>query len=243
MTDMKWKPSEVSPEDVRLALQKVQLSESRSTDDGSKIVPQVLISAARYAIESLMASLQSLKDEIQKLERQIMERLTLTNAPLSPGSESLREQHPIAAPSCTPRPKAARRRVMPSKSIFCCECVKEVPARLTDGKEIYPHRSDLFDLPFWKCDACNNFVGCHHKTKDRTRPLGVIVSQPIKNMRKKIHALLDPVWQSGKRHRGSVYAEMSKRLGYQFHTAEIRTIREANVIYGHAQEIAATPNP
>jgi hypothetical protein len=132
-------------------------------------------------------------------------------------------------------------RVSEVRTIYCCECAKDVSARLTDGKEIYPHRSDLFDLPFWKCNACHNFVGCHHKTKDRTRPLGVIVSQPIKNMRKKIHALLDPIWQEGHRHRKSVYAEMSRRLGYQFHTAEIRTIDQANLIYQHVQQLAKNP--
>lgn len=35
--------------------------------------------------------------------------------------------------------------------IFCCGCQKEVDALLTSGAEIYPHRCDLKDLPFWKC--------------------------------------------------------------------------------------------
>jgi len=71
-----------------------------------------------------------------------------------------------------------------SMSLYCCACRADVPARLTDGGEIYPHRADLADLPFWKCDACNNFVGCHHQTKNRTHPLGCIPSPEIKNARK-----------------------------------------------------------
>ena len=83
-------------------------------------------------------------------------------------------------------------------NIRCCGCQKKVEARLTDGSEIYPHRKDLYSLPFWKCDVCGNFVGCHHKTKNRTRPLGCIPTPEIKNARKHIHAILDPLWQSGK---------------------------------------------
>lgn len=63
---------------------------------------------------------------------------------------------------------------MTNRAIFCCCCENDVHARLTDGREIYPHRHDLYSLPFWRCDGCGNHVGCHHKTKDRTRPLGVI---------------------------------------------------------------------
>lgn len=77
--------------------------------------------------------------------------------------------------------------------IYCCGCEKKVPARLTDGAEIYPHRHDLSGLPFWKCDTCGNFVGCHHKTKNRTRPLGCIPTPEIKEARKRIHSLLDPL--------------------------------------------------
>lgn len=77
--------------------------------------------------------------------------------------------------------------------IHCCECGNDVDARLTDGREIYPHRLDLFSLPFWKCDKCKNFVGCHHKTKYRTKPLGCIPTPEIKNARKQIHSLLDPL--------------------------------------------------
>jgi hypothetical protein len=71
MSELKWKRDEVDPEQVRLALQKVQLSESRSTDDGSKIVPPILIAAARYAIESLTTTNQSLIAEVEKLRGQV----------------------------------------------------------------------------------------------------------------------------------------------------------------------------
>ena len=114
--------------------------------------------------------------------------------------------------------------------IYCCQCEKEVDARLTSGAEIYPHRNDLSSLPFWKC-KCGNFVGCHHKTPQRTRPLGCIPTPEIRNARKHIHAILDPIWKNGKMKRGSLYAEISDRIGYQFHTSEIRSIEEARNVY------------
>ena len=115
--------------------------------------------------------------------------------------------------------------------IYCCECGKEVDARLTSGEEIYPHRKDLYLLPFWKCDACNNYVGCHHKSTNPTRPLGIIPNQDIRNSRKHIHGLIDPLWKSKKIGRSELYAKLSKKLGRQYHTADIRSIEEARLIY------------
>jgi len=86
-------------------------------------------------------------------------------------------------------------------------------------------------LPFWKCDTCNNFVGCHHKTKDRTRPLGCIPTKEIKEARIHIHAILDPIWKSGKIQRKHLYARLSEKLGYQYHTAELRSIEQARKVY------------
>lgn len=119
----------------------------------------------------------------------------------------------------------------PKHSIHCCGCNAKVEARLTDGTEIYPHRQDLADLPFWKCDRCGNHVGCHHKTSDRTRPLGCIPTPEIREARKHIHALVDPLWKLKKISRKSLYAEIKTRTGKVYHTAEIGTLEEARAIY------------
>lgn len=122
--------------------------------------------------------------------------------------------------------------------LWCCKCADYVDARLTDGAEVYPHRSDLADLPFWRCDACGNWVGCHHKTKKRTRPLGNIPSPELKKARGHIHALIDPLWKSKKIKRGALYNRMSEKLGWKYHTATLRTIDEARQAYRAGQEIA-----
>lgn len=127
--------------------------------------------------------------------------------------------------------------IVGSMLLECVECKLTVEARLVDGKEVYPHRPDLHSLPFWKCDDCGNFVGCHHKTKDRTRPLGCIPNKEIKEARKHIHALLDPLWKNGHIGRKKLYKELSRQLGYEYHTAELKDIDEARKVYRLIQDI------
>jgi hypothetical protein len=124
------------------------------------------------------------------------------------------------------------------RSIHCCGCDSLVDARLTDGREIYPHRPDLGDLPFWRCDACGNFVGCHHKSKNRTAPLGCIPTPAIKQARIQIHAILDPLWRSGTLPRKRIYKRLSNVLGWQYHTGLIRSIEEARIVYRLVRDIA-----
>lgn len=117
--------------------------------------------------------------------------------------------------------------------IYCVGCLKEVEARLTNGFEIYPHRPDLSTLPFWKCDSCKNYVGCHHKTKDSTRPLGVIPTAELRKARQHIHRILDPLWQKGQYTRQELYAILTHRLGgtKRYHTADVNSLEEARQVY------------
>jgi hypothetical protein len=115
--------------------------------------------------------------------------------------------------------------------IHCCECNIFIEARLTNGEEIYPHRIDLYKLPFWICDKCSNYVGCHHKTKNRTMPLGSIPTPELRKERRYMHSILDPIWKSGKMKRKDIYAMISKKIGRDFHTADIRTTKEALEIF------------
>ena len=121
--------------------------------------------------------------------------------------------------------------------IYCTGCQDTVDARLADGAEIYPHRKDLKSLPFWKCDNCGNYVGCHHKTADHTRPLGCIPTAEIKKARQHIHRLIDPVWKAKRISRGSLYAKMEAVLGKPYHTAEIQSVEEARDVYRAALTI------
>jgi ABC-type ATPase with predicted acetyltransferase domain len=126
--------------------------------------------------------------------------------------------------------------------IWCCGCDGLVNPRLTDGLEIYPYRTDLHKLPFWKCDVCGNYVGCHHKTETPTKPLGCIPTDEIKNARKHIHRVIDTIWKSKKMSRGLVYSKLSSELGYEYHTAEIRDLDEARKIYKLAVKLNGQSN-
>lgn len=127
---------------------------------------------------------------------------------------------------------------MKHRTIYCCGCEKDVAARLTDGREIYPHRSDLRALPFWKCDGCGNSVGCHHKTRDRTNPLGCIPTPEIKAARQEIHRTIDPIWKSGRVGRRALYDMIAHLIGvHEYHTAEIRSADQAREVIRVAREI------
>lgn len=121
----------------------------------------------------------------------------------------------------------------PFKKIWCCNCNKEVWTILTKGKVLYPYIKDIQDKPFWQCKACKGFVGCH--PEDRyNKPLGTIPTPRIKEARKEIHKILDPLWKNAKRRskkRSALYSELSRYLGYEFHTGEISCIEEAKKIY------------
>ena len=120
------------------------------------------------------------------------------------------------------------------KKIYCCGCGKDVTANLIDGSLVYPHRQDLYHLWFWSCPHCHCYVGCH---KGTSNPLGVIPTKDIMNARKHIHAILDPLWKSGKHKRKDLYNEISGKLGWNYHTAMIRSVEEAREVYRAIREI------
>jgi len=125
-----------------------------------------------------------------------------------------------------------------TSSLYCCGCRADVSARLVDGREVYPHRSDLADLPFWKCDACGNFVGCHHKSAERTRPLGCIPTPDLKRARREIHRLLDSIWTEGWMSRREVYSAISDDIGHEYHTGDLRSLDEARKVWLIVNDLA-----
>ena len=125
------------------------------------------------------------------------------------------------------------------REIYCTNCERNVQARLTSGAEIYPHRPDLCDVPFWKCVSCGNYVGCHWKSTHPTKPLGVIPTPELRLARNKIHAVLDPLWKKGHIERKALYQRMGNAFGhkFQYHTAMIRSVEEAEIALKAAFQI------
>ncbi len=121
--------------------------------------------------------------------------------------------------------------------IYCCGCGDHVQANLVGGKSIYPHRPDLFYKFFYQCKSCLNYVGIHSNSvnsKIPYAPLGVIPTKDVRDIRKKIHTILDPLWKmkgSSAARRKNIYKYISDNLKYKYHTAELRTVKEGETVY------------
>ena len=116
------------------------------------------------------------------------------------------------------------------REIYCCECKKEVQARFTDWKEVYPNLRELPYHNFYICDVCKNFVGVH---KGTNIPLGTIPTKEIKEYRKKIHSIIDPIFiksKDKKRTRNNIYKFLSNAINKEYHTAELSTIEDCEKI-------------
>lgn len=116
---------------------------------------------------------------------------------------------------------------MSNDSIYCCECKKDIIPRKITGKQAYPHRMDLFNLTYFRCDTCRNFVGTHKGTEI---PLGVIANKEIKRQRMIIHSIIDPIWKNKTISRKNLYSQLSKVLGREYHTAELKSMDEIYLI-------------
>lgn len=122
--------------------------------------------------------------------------------------------------------------------IYCANCKKDVDTELVHGSEVYPHRKDLREVPFWECPSCNGKVGCHHKSMQPSRPLGIIPSPEIAEVRGRIHAVLDPLYRQKFTSRKDLYKRMAAKLGIkEYHTAQIRTLEEAQKVLDVADEV------
>ena len=94
------------------------------------------------------------------------------------------------------------------KKVICPYCGSE--AELVTGREIYPHRLDLYAKKFYQCEPCDAYVGCHPGTEN---PLGRLADIELREAKMRAHAAFDPIWKSGNKKRGSAYAWLADQLG------------------------------
>jgi hypothetical protein len=83
--------------------------------------------------------------------------------------------------------------------VICPYCNN--PAKLITGKDLYPHRPDLFMRKFWQCKPCDAYCGCHKPNKkmgfDGTQPLGRLADKTLRHAKTVAHSVFDPLWQEG----------------------------------------------
>ena len=91
---------------------------------------------------------------------------------------------------------------MQKASLLCPFCLNR--ANLVSGKQVYPHRPDLYALKFWLCEPCDAYIGCHkegarfkvgntHYTSDGTAALGTLADAKTRKVRKLIEACISTV--------------------------------------------------
>ena len=83
-------------------------------------------------------------------------------------------------------------------------------SNLVSGKEIYPHRKDLFSLSFYSCSGCDAYVGTHKGTK---KPLGRLANAELRKSKSEAHMAFDPLWKKGGMKRKEAYKWLAKSLG------------------------------
>jgi len=85
--------------------------------------------------------------------------------------------------------------------IIKCDYCGNVADHVT-GREIYPHRSDLWHKKFYHCEPCEAYVGCHEKTGE---PFGRLANKTLRRWKQIAHENFDPLWKSGLMTRTQAY--------------------------------------
>ena len=88
---------------------------------------------------------------------------------------------------------------------YCGEFSKKVT-----GKEVYPHRKDLYKLCFYQCEPCEAHVGCHSSSD---KPLGRLANKELRKAKSAAHRAFDPLWRFGDMKRPEAYKWLAKALG------------------------------
>lgn len=114
----------------------------------------------------------------------------------------MRAVHPAA------KPPVGRRPSVTEVDATCIECGGQ--GQLVTGKDIYPHRPDLYAKHFYRC-ACGAYCGCHPNS---IVPLGHPCGPETRKARSAAHAAFDPLWKNGgPMSRHQAYKWLAQQLG------------------------------
>lgn len=86
-------------------------------------------------------------------------------------------------------------------------------ARWCSNEERYGRRYGQSYMCYW-CKDCDAYVGCHQNSK---KPLGSMANAELRKLRILAHAVIDPLWRSGKMDRRQMYRMLSEKLGRTVH--------------------------
>lgn len=98
------------------------------------------------------------------------------------------------------------------------------PAHPATGADIYPHREDLHQRKFWRCEPCKAYVGCHITTGE---PFGTLANARLRKLRNALHRVFDAHWlgfKYGERRkiaRTRAYQVLAAHMGIPFEDCHI----------------------
>lgn len=96
----------------------------------------------------------------------------------------------------------------------CPYCKKQAP--WIDNKLVYGKRYGKSYMCYY-CGNCDAYVGCHNNTR---KALGTMANKALRRKRMAVHAVIDPIWKSGKETRKQVYAKLKQAFGHEVHVGE-----------------------
>lgn len=107
--------------------------------------------------------------------------------------------------------------------VLCGEC--EAICEEKTGRDVYPHRRDLYDLKFFVCPKCGARCGTHKQTG---KPLGVPVGPETRRARQDAHRAFDRLWKdNGPMTRSQAYKWLAKEMGLNKDQCHIGRMSEA----------------
>jgi hypothetical protein len=89
--------------------------------------------------------------------------------------------------------------------MYCPFCGNK--AIFMSSKEFY---GKDYKTSMYVCRPCNAYVGTHGNT---TTPLGTMANAELREHRKALHDVFDPLWKSGKYSRHDAYLWLCQQLG------------------------------
>ena len=99
----------------------------------------------------------------------------------------------------------------------------EEDSKLVSGSDVWPGRSDLYDLKIWECKPCKSRVGCK---KNTDIPLGSLANPELRLIRRRAHESFDPIWKSARVSRSKAYADLADYLKLGTSECHIGMMRE-----------------
>jgi hypothetical protein len=95
----------------------------------------------------------------------------------------------------------------------CTYCGRD--AEWVPNSEVYG-RNYGASYMIWLCRPCDAYVGCHNNTQ---APKGSFANRELRQARRAAHAVIDPIWQSGRYRRKTVHKRLAEAFGEEVHVA------------------------